>query len=333
MMLHSFYIWLASTFEFFAIRFLEDLNFSSMEKVGFICAHSAKKNSSSIKDQYPYIVNSNFLYSINCDVLFQIMKSSCEETLKLVKFFRELGPRDIASTTFCTMLGDHPERGARRFVEIILSNYEKDNTEDKTVFRVFINGCGLETKKGLAHFLIVNPCTSTAKPLLITLKDYFSPTFRSKYIQYWVCYDPFVNLEKCADFFETNKAHFTKEELDFVTKELARRRDESPEFTKEDSDMTQQAHQFIEAKIDIYAKLGIKQNARHEEVKKAFRAKALLSHPDKNPTQDDEEFKQLNNMYKVILHPVGRDIYDKNYKKIKQGATDQTHNFASSSNL
>ena len=90
--------------------------------------------------------------------------------------------------------------------------------------------------------------------------------------------------------------------------------------------MGQQAYQFIENKIDIYAKLGVQKNAEDNEIKTAYKAKAPLCHPDKNLGKSDEEFKQLSAIYKMLLNPVGRKVYDANYAKVKQSATDKMDN-------
>ncbi len=53
---------------------------------------------------------------------------------------------------------------------------------------------------------------------------------------------------------------------------------------------------------DPYQYLGIEANATLDEIKKAYRAKALLLHPDKNPAPDaQQQFIELTEAYEYIL--------------------------------
>jgi len=60
---------------------------------------------------------------------------------------------------------------------------------------------------------------------------------------------------------------------------------------------------------NYYKILGINKDATYDEIKKAFRAKSLVCHPDKNKTGDDSEFKLVNEAY-GILGSDKRDEYD-----------------------
>ena len=60
---------------------------------------------------------------------------------------------------------------------------------------------------------------------------------------------------------------------------------------------------------NYYKILGINKDATYDEIKKAFRAKSLVCHPDKNKTGDDSEFKLVNEAY-GILGSYKRDEYD-----------------------
>jgi curved DNA-binding protein len=63
---------------------------------------------------------------------------------------------------------------------------------------------------------------------------------------------------------------------------------------------------------DYYAVLGIKQDARDIEIKKAYRKLALRYHPDKNRNDDDAEdkFKQISDAYAVLSDEAKRRQYD-----------------------
>ena len=58
-----------------------------------------------------------------------------------------------------------------------------------------------------------------------------------------------------------------------------------------------------------YDLIGVPQNATQDEIKKAFRKKALKEHPDKGG--DPEKFKELTVAYEVLCDAEKRDMYDK----------------------
>lgn len=67
------------------------------------------------------------------------------------------------------------------------------------------------------------------------------------------------------------------------------------------------------AKRDYYQVLGVSRNCTCEEVKKAYRKKALQYHPDKNPgdKEAEEKFKEAAEAYSVLMDPEKRSIYDR----------------------
>ncbi len=63
------------------------------------------------------------------------------------------------------------------------------------------------------------------------------------------------------------------------------------------------------AKRDYYEVLGVAKSASADEVKKAFRRKAVELHPDKQGG-DEEKFKELNEAYEVLKDESKRKRYD-----------------------
>ncbi|MHB8443508.1 MAG: J domain-containing protein [Patescibacteria group bacterium] len=55
---------------------------------------------------------------------------------------------------------------------------------------------------------------------------------------------------------------------------------------------------------EAYSILGVRNNASLIEIKKAFREKARILHPDFTRNQDDTKFKELNSAYQLILNRI-----------------------------
>ncbi len=66
------------------------------------------------------------------------------------------------------------------------------------------------------------------------------------------------------------------------------------------------------AKRDYYEVLGVSKNASADEIKKAFRKKAIQYHPDKNPgdKQSEEKFKEAAEAYEVLSNAEKKQRYD-----------------------
>ena len=66
------------------------------------------------------------------------------------------------------------------------------------------------------------------------------------------------------------------------------------------------------AKADYYDVLGVSRNDSEEEIRKAFRKKAMEYHPDRNRNPDAEEkFKEINEAYQVLTDTKKRSQYDR----------------------
>ncbi len=62
------------------------------------------------------------------------------------------------------------------------------------------------------------------------------------------------------------------------------------------------------SKRDYYEVLGVSKSASADELKKAFRKKAIEFHPDKGG--DEAKFKEVNEAYEVLGNPDKRKRYD-----------------------
>ncbi len=64
---------------------------------------------------------------------------------------------------------------------------------------------------------------------------------------------------------------------------------------------------------EYYEVLGISRTASDEEIKKAYRKRAMECHPDRHggDTEKEREFKQINEAYATLSDPAKRRRYDR----------------------
>ena len=75
-------------------------------------------------------------------------------------------------------------------------------------------------------------------------------------------------------------------------------------------------------KRDYYDVLGVSAQASEEDIRKAFRQKAMEYHPDRNKASDaSERFKEVNEAYQVLSDPERRKQYDRfGHPGVRNGA-------------
>ena len=69
---------------------------------------------------------------------------------------------------------------------------------------------------------------------------------------------------------------------------------------------------------DYYRILGVKQNATDDEIRKAYRKKAMEYHPDRNSSPDSQEmFIRITEAYEYLIsHPYRRNITEEEVRRI-----------------
>ena len=70
---------------------------------------------------------------------------------------------------------------------------------------------------------------------------------------------------------------------------------------------------MADKKRDYYEVLGVKKGATENEIKSAFRKKAMEFHPDRNPGDKtaEEKFKEVNEAYSILSDADKKDKYDR----------------------
>lgn len=66
-----------------------------------------------------------------------------------------------------------------------------------------------------------------------------------------------------------------------------------------------------ESRTSLYEIVGVEKDASQDEVKKAYRIRALQSHPDKDPSPEAKlNFQKLHAAYSILKNPESRKLYD-----------------------
>ncbi|MCU0457603.1 MAG: DnaJ domain-containing protein [Bacteroidales bacterium] len=75
---------------------------------------------------------------------------------------------------------------------------------------------------------------------------------------------------------------------------------------------------------DYYRVLGLRQGASDDEIRKAYRKKAMEYHPDRNPSPDAQEmFIRITEAYEYLTsHPHGRNISEEELRRNYQAWVD-----------
>lgn len=78
---------------------------------------------------------------------------------------------------------------------------------------------------------------------------------------------------------------------------------------------------------DYYETLGVQRGASADEIKKAYRKKALQYHPDRNSGDPEAEkkFKEISEAYEVLSEPKEREMYDRYGQEGLKGFAGGTH--------
>ena len=70
-------------------------------------------------------------------------------------------------------------------------------------------------------------------------------------------------------------------------------------------------------RTDLYAIIGVSQNATEAEIKKGYKKKALVYHPDRNANKSEKErsdnealFKKVNEAYEILTDTEKKKLYD-----------------------
>lgn len=76
---------------------------------------------------------------------------------------------------------------------------------------------------------------------------------------------------------------------------------------------------LVPADSSHYTTLGISPSADEREIKRAYRAAAMVHHPDK-PTGDTDKFQEVSTAYETLINPISKRRYDEeNFRRQSHG--------------
>lgn len=82
---------------------------------------------------------------------------------------------------------------------------------------------------------------------------------------------------------------------------------------------------------DYYTILGINHPSDEKEIKSAYRKQALKWHPDRNIGRSTEEqMKDINEAYTILINPISKERYEKEYQIFKQSQKVKEEEYTSS---
>ncbi|CAL8082067.1 unnamed protein product [Calicophoron daubneyi] len=124
------------------------------------------------------------------------------------------------------------------------------------------------------------------------------PSYIKAYARRAKCYGAMENFEKCVEEWNTvvnmDPTSENKQALQAAKRSLARSK-----------------------QVDYYKVLGVKRNASSDEIKQAYKKRALLHHPDRHTDADEatkleheQKFKEVGEAYSVLSDPQKRQQYD-----------------------
>jgi DnaJ-class molecular chaperone len=86
--------------------------------------------------------------------------------------------------------------------------------------------------------------------------------------------------------------------------------------------------------VNYYNVLEIPFNSSNEEIKKAFRIKAIKYHPDKNNGEENfsKKFLEVKEAYDNLIDPELRKKFDVDYEQYYNNRQKNNHNFVTEAN-
>ena len=83
---------------------------------------------------------------------------------------------------------------------------------------------------------------------------------------------------------------------------------------------------------NYYNILNLSKNANINDIKKAYRQLSIKFHPDKNNTNDSEQFNKLNDAYSKLLDKYSNDKYSNDKYSNEVTKSELVNSFANSAN-